>query len=71
MKTFIEKIKDFFKKNSKTLLILLGVAVAITGIFFLSNLGQDKYFKEMTYEQYTTSSNNNFVYFGSEKDYAT
>jgi len=71
MKTFIEKIKDFFKKNSKTLLILLGVAVAITGIFFLSNLGKDKYFKEMTYEQYTTLSSNNFVYFGSTKDYAT
>lgn len=71
MKTFMEKIKNFFKKNCKVIMIFLGVAVAIIGIFFLSKLGEDKYFKEMTYEQYTTSSNNNFVYFGSEKDYAT
>jgi len=71
VKTFMKKVKEFFKDNCKTFLILLGVAVAIGGIFFLSKLGQDKYFKEMTYEQYATLSNNNFVYFGSEKDYAT
>ena len=71
VKTFIEKVKEFFKKNCKTILTLLGVAVLITGIFFLSKLGQDKYFKEMTYEQYKTLSTDSFVYFGSTKDQAT
>lgn len=72
MKTFIEKLKNFFKKNCKVIITLLVVVVAIVGIFFLSKLGEDKYFKEISYEQYENLKNEDiFVYFGSTEDYAT
>lgn len=70
----METLKNFFKKYCNLIITILVIIVVIVGIFFLSKLGEDKYFKEISYEDYNTSSKNNsdtFVYFGSKEDTET
>ena len=70
----METLKKFFKKYCNLIITILVIIVVIVGIFFLSKLGEDKYFKEWSYENYSTSSKNNsdtFVYFGSKEDAET
>ena len=57
-------------KKYQSLIITIFVAVLIIfGVFFLSKLGEDKYFKEASYGDYKTSNwNDTYVYIGSKED---
>ena len=57
-------------KKYQSLIITIFVAVLIIfGVFFLSKLGEDKYFKEVSYGDYKTSNwNDTYVYVGSKED---
>lgn len=60
------------KKYKNLIEILLVIIVIIFGIFYLSKLGENKYFKEINYEKYTNllKEDQAFVYVGSRENKA-
>lgn len=66
----MEKVKQFFVNNRNLLLTLLLVIVVIVGVFYISKLGEDKYFKELSYNNYEDyiKKEGNLVLFASKED---
>lgn len=69
MKTFIENTKKLIKQNINIIITIIAIIVILIGIFFLSKLGEDKYFREISYNENTiTASSNDFILFVSKED---
>lgn len=57
------------KKYKNVILVVLAFIIIIVGVYYLSKLGENKYFKEISYEKYLQiSSKDSIVYVGSKED---